>query len=245
MLNNAGQIAFYDTLIGSGVNFDNDQGLWWDGSGNLALAAREGNHAPGTPSGVNFGGFSSLSSVLNDAGQIAFFSKLTDGGSGIWATDRTGDLQLIARIGDKLEVAPGDSRTLSGIVFFNSSTSTGNSDGRPSAFNNLGQLAFYASFTDGSSGIFVSNVVAVPEPSALALRRGRIRLCASCDGDDARTTTSESACAICRLAATEHRSRTRRERRFFYSLPHRWPSHAAAVRTVALSGQQAPAHPAE
>jgi hypothetical protein len=37
---------------------------------------------------------------------------------------------------------------------------TGNSDNRRSAFNNLGQLAFWASFTDGSQGVFVSNAVA-------------------------------------------------------------------------------------
>jgi len=39
--------------------------------------------------------------------------------------------------------------------------------GRPSGFNNLGQFAFWARFTDGSSGIFVSNRVAVPEPSSM------------------------------------------------------------------------------
>jgi hypothetical protein len=33
----------------------------------------------------------------------------------------------------------------------------------------LDQLAFRASFTDGSSGVFVSNRVAVPEPSSLLL----------------------------------------------------------------------------
>jgi hypothetical protein len=37
---------------------------------------------------------------------------------------------------------------------------SGNSDGRPSGLNNVGQLAFWASFTDGSQGVFVSNKVA-------------------------------------------------------------------------------------
>ena len=41
--------------------------------------------------------------------------------------------------------------------------------GRTSGFNNLGQLAFAATFTDFSRGIFVSNRVAVPEPSSLLL----------------------------------------------------------------------------
>jgi hypothetical protein len=33
----------------------------------------------------------------------------------------------------------------------------------------LGQLAFSATFTDGTSGIFVSNRVAIPEPATFAL----------------------------------------------------------------------------
>jgi hypothetical protein len=40
----------------------------------------------------------------------------------------------------------------------------GNDDGRPSSFNDLGQLAF----TNGAGG-FVSNVAAIPEPSALPM----------------------------------------------------------------------------
>ena len=84
-------------------------------------------------------------------------------------------MQLIARRGDLLEVAPGDFRTISGLNLVNGfslDSGTGNSDGRPSGFNNLGQLAFQASFTDGSSGIFVSNLVAVPEPDAAASMLG-------------------------------------------------------------------------
>jgi len=41
---------------------------------------------------------------------------------------------------------------------------TGNQDGLASAFNEYGQLAFSAVFTDGSRGVFVTNAVAVPEP---------------------------------------------------------------------------------
>jgi hypothetical protein len=110
--------------------------------------------------------------VLNDVGQTAFFALLTDSegasaGRGIWATDRSGDLQLIVRSGDLMEVAPGDFRTIGGIEI--APDRTGNGDGRPSYFNNRGQLAFAARFTDGTAGIFVSNRVAIPEPSALLL----------------------------------------------------------------------------
>jgi hypothetical protein len=48
----------------------------------------------------------------------------------------------------------------------------------------LGQVSFEARFTDGSSGVFVSNLVAVPEPAgavplalvlaAVVSRRGRL-----------------------------------------------------------------------
>jgi hypothetical protein len=54
-------------------------------------------------------------------------------------------------------VAPGDFRTISEL---NRTDHNANSNGWPSAFNNLGQIAFWASFTDGSQGIFVSNKVA-------------------------------------------------------------------------------------
>ena len=172
VLNDADHIAFYAGLSGSGVDSTNNGSIWSESSAGLALVARKGDQAPGTPNGVvfgNVGGYSGL--VLNGAGQIAFYSDLTengvDVGGGIWATDRNGELQLIARDGDLLEVAPGDFRTVDlGLHVF---TPTGNSDGRVSFFNNLGQLAFRAEFTDFSSGIFVSNRVAIPEPSTFVL----------------------------------------------------------------------------
>jgi hypothetical protein len=56
-----------------------------------------------------------------------------------------------------LEVVPGDSRTVSELSFVGGNS---NSNGWPSAFNNVGQIAFWASFTDGSQGVSVSNEVA-------------------------------------------------------------------------------------
>ena len=66
-------------------------------------------------------------------------------------------MQLIARKGFQLEVTPGVFRTISDLGFV---TATGNSDGRASGFNNLGQLIFWARFTDGTQGVFVSSLVA-------------------------------------------------------------------------------------
>ncbi len=40
VLNNAGQTAFYGFLVGAGVDNTNNQGIWSEGSGSLALVAR-------------------------------------------------------------------------------------------------------------------------------------------------------------------------------------------------------------
>lgn len=161
VLNNAGQTAVYADLAGSGVDDTNNRGIWLGAGGSLSLVTRMGDQAPGAAPGVTFGLLGAQS--LNDAGQIAFPAYLAGSGvdetnnRGIWATDTAGILQLIARTGDLLEVAPGDLRTIDELSMhvFN-----GSSDGRPSAFNNLGQLVFAATFTDGSQGVFVSNAVA-------------------------------------------------------------------------------------
>jgi hypothetical protein len=76
---------------------------------------------------------------------------------GIWASDLSGELQLIVREGDQLEASPGDWRTISalgGVV------SVGDRVGRARVFNDSGQLGFSATFTDGSWGMFVSDAVA-------------------------------------------------------------------------------------
>jgi hypothetical protein len=203
-LNDTGQIAFATYIQGPGVDYTNNESIWSERTGSLALVAREGSQAPGMSDGTNFGDLAGL--VQNNAGQIAFtdefrrgvwsdvsgslqlvasgqidrgsialnddgqiaLSGTINGQSGIWATDRTGTLQRVFGRGDLLEVAPGDFRTIgaSGSYRFLG----GNLQGRRSTgLNNLGQVAFWVRFNDGSHGIFVSNAVAVPEPSNFAL----------------------------------------------------------------------------
>jgi hypothetical protein len=161
LLNDAGQTAFRADLTGTGVTSTNSRGIWLGGADNLKLVARTGDPAPGTPNGIRFSDL--LRPTLNSAGQIAFGATLTGTGvvsnnnTGIWATDQAGALQLIARTGAQLEVTPGVFSTISDLLFVGD---TGNSDGRASGFNNSGQLVFWARFTDGTQGIFVSNLVA-------------------------------------------------------------------------------------
>jgi hypothetical protein len=84
---------------------------------------------------------------------------------GIFAENANGDLRLIARTGDQLNVSDDpltpDFRTIRDVDFEHYPS---NELGITSGFNNLGQLVFVATFTDGTSGVFVSNAVAVPEP---------------------------------------------------------------------------------
>jgi hypothetical protein len=173
VLNDANHLTFLGVLTGDGITTSNDTGIWSDRSGTMQLIAREGDVAPGAPSDVVFGQFDANSYVLNANGQIAFLGRLTGANVttandvGIWATDSTGELQLIAREGDQFEVGSGDVRTIRELMFF---TGTGNADSRPSGFNDLGQLAFWASFDHTGisftppQGVFVSYRVAESIP---------------------------------------------------------------------------------
>jgi hypothetical protein len=124
----------------------------------LQLVALQGTQAPGID--ATFGGFLRNTPGINRFGQVAFsviLSQADGSKNSLWATDLDGDLTLIARVGDTLEAAPGDVRTISGLSML---TNFGDDDGRPRSMNDLGQIAFYAGFTDGSSGIFLSDAVA-------------------------------------------------------------------------------------
>lgn len=163
LINQKGNIAFATTLTGSGVTTANDSAIFSDGFGAMAPVAREGDVAPGSASGV-FGDLSNISYSINGNGQVAFIAPVS-GLTGIYAQDITGTLRLIAQVGDSLQVAPGDIRTITGLRFV---AGSGGADGRQSGFSDNGEVGFYASF-GGSTGAFVSNAVLVPEPSAFML----------------------------------------------------------------------------
>lgn len=167
LFNDDGHTAFRAELQGNGVGETNDWGIWKETAGDgLDLVVREGEVAPGTEAGVKFRSFSNL--AFNDNGQTAFLGKLVGEGvnspvdDGLWAEDVLGNLTLIVREGDQIDVDEGplvDLRTVERIAFPDSTT----------GINDLGQVGFFATFTDGSQGIFLSNAVAVPEPTSIAL----------------------------------------------------------------------------
>ena len=164
VLNESGDIAFSDRI-----------GIWSDVDGNgPRLVVEKGFQAvaPGTDNSAYFKQGISPGIMLNSLGQLAFLAVLdgfnvdTSNNLGIWAQDTSGELQLVVRSGDKIDVDNSESVDLRTI----SSLSTGHMhETKPLVFNDHGQITFRAEFTDGSSGIFVSNLVAVPEPSSLFL----------------------------------------------------------------------------
>lgn len=174
VLSDSGDVAFRGFVSGAGVDETNNDGIWAGRAEALTLVARTGSQAPGTADGVSFSSFFPWSGPLqlNETGQAAFTGYLTGSGvtpfendRGVWATDRTGALRLIARTGDILEVAPGDFRMIQELSL--GGEATGGSDGHSSSINSGGQIAFWARLIDGSEGIFVSDAVAVPESSSL------------------------------------------------------------------------------
>jgi hypothetical protein len=172
ILNELGQTAFFGVLTGGGVTAADDQGIWIQRGTGLELLLREGSQAPGVAAGgvfdfgFEFGSQTSPSLFLNDPGRVVLFSSLRRGSGGvtntndlgIWAEDLAGVLRLIVREGDMLEVTPGDFRTVSRLRFNNNL-----------GFNAAGEVAFAATFTDNTEGVFVSRAATVPEPRSLSL----------------------------------------------------------------------------
>jgi hypothetical protein len=157
-----GQVLINPVLAGA-VTADDDLALLTGTPDNLHVVARKGDQAPGFVPGVKLQGWSSSGYNMNNSGSIALITNVSDGlgftSEGIFVTDpASGLLELLVKRGDMLEVAPGDSREISDL-----SVGLGTSSRN---YNDHFQLYFSASFTDGSSGLFIAQV---PEPASCQL----------------------------------------------------------------------------
>jgi hypothetical protein len=158
-LNSAGQIALAADLTGPGVTLNNEAAIFAGSPSSLSLIAREGIQVPGASAGVQFASFGFP--ALNDIGQGAFSAVLRGTGvatandNALFAFDPTLGTVLIAREGDLFNVN-GELRTIQSVGFLENER----------GLNDLGQLAFGLSFTDGTNAIFVASI---PEPTGLAL----------------------------------------------------------------------------
>ncbi len=147
--NGSGRVAFRSGVAGDSQNAT-QLGIWSDRSGSLALIARGGDYAPGTPPDTVFDTL--FSPTMNEAGQIAFVGTLQIGkggviggkqpepprnDSGIWIDDGSG-LKLLARLGDHAPDLPD------GAYFSGLSTPM---------LNNQGQAAFlgWAALNNGTA----------------------------------------------------------------------------------------------
>jgi hypothetical protein len=143
-MNGGGELVFKGRLTGSGITFDNDEGIWGpDGAGGLALIAREGSPATGVAGDARWGHATTEPfgpASLNDAGEVAFKGGLVGGDVswdndwGIWGTDGSGGITLIAREGDPVP-------DLLGVSFLELKTLT-------PLLNEHGDVAFKATWAE-------------------------------------------------------------------------------------------------
>ena len=95
-----------------------------------------------------------------------------------------GQIYLVAREGDLLDVAPGPAVDLRQMTYVDSVGNSGNTRQRHSLTNN-GEALFFATFSDNSSGLFLTAAISEPTtlillvlsiPATLCPRRSRTRL---------------------------------------------------------------------
>jgi len=154
--------SFTATLEGDDIGGDNDEAIFANHGGDLAVVAREGQQVPGLADGVVFGGpanaFSNL--TANGRGQLMFTANIT--GPGVVSSndqvivqfDPLIGLKVVLRKGESIEVAPGDERV---VMTFILSAGSGGSDGKQSSFNDVGQLAIWIWFDDMSEAVIVTD----------------------------------------------------------------------------------------
>lgn len=160
-VNSEGHIAFSAWTTSNDIRTS----VWSESGEELHLVVKWGDPVPGDP-GREFRVFSHPQ--INASEQVAFYADIftseTGYYRGIWAEDRSGELQLIAAQGLEVEVAPGVFKTIDSLV------EPGRSgQNTPMYFSDRGQVLFRAVMADGTEGIFISNMIAVPEPATWAL----------------------------------------------------------------------------
>lgn len=172
LINAAGQVAFGAFVEPVGTS-DFRQSIWrWTpgaGGGTRQLIVRAGQQAPGCPAGVVFGSteFTDpfFTFAMNATGQIAFKAFVTGPGvnetnrnhEGLWMTTPSGEVKLVARLGDPFDIGGGVMKTLELVLL--PIYASGGEDGQPRYLSEAGEFVFTAQFDNfNSSGIFRATV---------------------------------------------------------------------------------------
>jgi hypothetical protein len=158
VINDSGQVAFHATLTGGSSN----QGIFVGTPGSVQALALQNTPAPG---GGTFSSLDSISHIVNASGQVAFIGTTTVRGLYVGVP---GALLKVVAEGDTIDLDPGPGSDLrqvatNGLAF--NSLQTGRS-GWGRSFTDSGILVYRLTFTDGTSGVFTSQITPVPEPGA-------------------------------------------------------------------------------
>jgi hypothetical protein len=164
-LDDSGRVAFAARAAPADSAATGPVGLWTGTSDDFDLALLEGAPAPGAPDGVLISQFGQV--AVNANGTLLLTATLKGAGVSTDSNDALfagmpGDLRLLVREGDLLEVAPGDVRQVRLIRF----TGSGEPQYLEYRLNDNDQVIAAVRFTDGSDAIYR---VTVPEPVALPL----------------------------------------------------------------------------
>jgi len=132
-----------------GVGSTNDTGVWLGAPGALQLLVREGSPVPGLPSALLD---AIWGSDISPNGVVGINGMMRENGTSVFATNkyalwvgRSNSLSIAARSGQAVPGAPGV--YLQGFNYF--------------SVNDLGQVAFLAVLSDGTAGIFATDLSGV------------------------------------------------------------------------------------
>jgi hypothetical protein len=157
LINASGQVAFPANLGGG----SSPSGIFVGAPGSVQPVALEGMLAP-DGNGATYGQLHDF--VLNGSGEVAFTANLSGASAGLYAGSPGAVIEIV-RLGDQIDFGDGSGlHTINNIVTPNvAGLDTGLS------LNDSGELVYVLSFTDGTSGIFESQITGVPEPSSVLL----------------------------------------------------------------------------
>ena len=163
VLNDAGDVAFVacQSLTNCGVVKARWNASTSDYDLDLVVKNGDTDTAGAALSGNALGRF-----MLNRFGQLAFFSISSPDGHGIWAWDESLGLVRVVAPGDVLtfpraDPGPDLQRTFRAISLAGENlncVASGGADGRPSCFNDHGQIVFNAHFVEGGEAIVLATL---------------------------------------------------------------------------------------
>lgn len=134
-------------------------GLYCEFDGTLHVIARENDTPPALSPGETVGDLL-WGPVLNRHRQVLFISQVTGAGGPFltwWLRDTAGQLRVLARVGQALELAPsGLVKTVSNLDIPDGEFPTSLHIGSSSALNDRGEVVFLADFSDGTTGILLA-----------------------------------------------------------------------------------------